>query len=470
MMNDTKKGLYGRAVRCTALAFILAAAISLMLPTWAAAADDAEPDQPFDLILTTPTAGKYQGYVDGLGMKGATTATLNDVNLGDTGIESALLVWAGLGRDNDGVLFQRDDGTPVRITPDYTWNNDNSPSPTWGCCGGELSVYAADITGLDIVETGVHSYTISDMAILRSDTNQEENWGFSLLAVYEDPTLDSLRRIVVKLGNDGLHFRWGNLPLLGPNSDVQCLALDPVTYEREVSLAFVIGGITDDFRPNGLWGLVGNEPYVDLTNEGGTWTEDVGLINLPANPPLSPAFDGIGIEIDGPLDGDRTGNGIDWPFSDANGLEWDEYVLRDVAVNPGDEWICVQVESANRPELPPGPDTNQLGASIGFLGFLASIEEPIQAEGSIGVEIEPTYAWQYSVTNTGPVTLQSVRMVAGPDVTVTCPQTTLTPAETMTCSAESDALAYYASPAWVVAETAEAVTVTDLIFPELSEP
>jgi hypothetical protein len=444
--------------------------ISLALPNLATAADDAEPDQPFDLILTTPTAGKYRGYVDGLGMKGTTTATLNNVDLGETAVESALLVWAGLGRDNDGVLFQRDDGTPVRITPDYTWNNVNSPSPTWGCCGGELSVYAADITGLDIVETGVHSYTMSDMAIIRSDTNEEENWGFSLLAVYEDPTLESLRRIVVKLGNDGLHFRWGNLPLLGPNSDVQCLALDPVTYEREATLAFVIGGITNDFRPNGLWGLVGNEPYVDLTNEGGTWTENAGLINLPANPPLSPAFDGIGIEIDGPLDGDRTGNGIDWPFSDANGLEWDEYVLSDVAVNPGDEWICVQVESANRPELPPGPDTFQLGASIGFLGFLASIEEPIQAEGSIAVEIEPAYAWQYSVTNTGPVALQSVRMVAGPDVTVTCPQTTLTPDETMTCSAESDALAYYAGPAWVVAQTAEGVTVTDLIFPDVSAP
>jgi hypothetical protein len=469
MRNDK---LYSSQISAWLVAWtvlLLALTISFAPSGSAVAAVDADPpDQPFDLILTTPAPGFYEAYLDGLGMKGRSTATLDNVDLGATGVESALLLWAGLGRDEDGVLFQRDDGTPVRITADYVYNNDNSPNPTWGCCGGELSVYVADITALDLVTPGVHAYTISDLAITRADNGQEENWGFSLIAVYEDPTVENPRQVVLKLGNDGLHFRWGNLPLLGPNSDVQCLAFDPVTYARQVSLAFVIGGITDDFRPNGLWGLVGNEPYVDLTEQGGMWNQEVGLINLPANPPLSPAFDGIGIEIDGPLDGDRTGNGIDWPFSDANGLEWDEYVLRDVALDPGDEWLCVQVESANRAELPPGPDTFQLGASIGFLGFLAVIEEPPQA--SLAVEVEPAYSWRYGVTNAGSVALQEIRLVAGPDVAIGCPQEVLAPNERMICTATSDNLAEYATPAWVIGQTAEGVTVSDLIFPDLVEP
>lgn len=468
--------LFDRARCCTylsGLALLLAAITIVLLPAKAVAADP--PTQPLDLIYRTEKPEKYVTSLEGLGMAGMTEGTLPSVYLGETGIVKAYLVWAGLGTDPNGVLFARDSELPIPIStsPALTWNNtNNNPTGqnTWNCCGNELSVYAAEITDLGIVSTGTHDYTISGMGIQHGGA--DGNWGFSLIAVYEDPTLEAARDIVIKLGNDGFHYRWGNL--VGPNSDVQCIAVDPSTAERRASFDTVIGGIEDNFRPNGLWGLTGDQDFVDLNVEGGTWNQTVGLINLPANPPGSPQFNGIGVEIDGPLDGDRTGNGIDWPFSDERGLEWDEYALENILLGPGREWVCVQIESANRPQLPPTPvpgfPNNNRGASIGFLGFVAVIEGTTTS--AIEVAAAPTYDWTYTVTNpnkelTGQPDLQDVRLVAGPYVTVACPQTTLVVGASMTCTAESTDLAYYGSVAWAIGvPVGGGAAVIDIVFPD----
>lgn len=456
------------------LALLLAIITIVLLPGKAVAADP--PSQPFDLIYRTDKPEYFSTSVEGIGMSGATEKTLSGVYLGDTGIVKAYLVWAGLGTDPNGVLFARDSEIPIAIatSPDRTWNNtNNNPTDqiTWNCCGEELSVYAADITELGVVITGTHDYTISGMSIEHG--GKQENWGFSLLVVYEDPTLVKKRSIVIKLGNDGFFFRWPDL--VGPNSDVQCISVDPSEQERLASFDMIVGGIKDDFRPNGLWGLTGDQDFVDLNVERGTWNQTVGLINLPANPPDSPAFNGIGVEIDGPLDGDRTGNGIDWPFSDAQGLEWDEYTLDNVTFAPGREWVCVQIESANRPELVSGPGTFQRGASIGFLGFVAIVEDTI-VPPSIEVRAAPVYDWTYTVTNpnngiVGQPDLQDVRLVAGPYVAVACPQTTLAVGASMTCTAESTDLAYYGSVAWAIGVPAGGgAAVIDFVLPDPRVP
>ncbi|MEZ4611049.1 MAG: hypothetical protein R2838_12530 [Caldilineaceae bacterium] len=51
----------------------------------------------------------------------------------------------------------------------------------------------------------------------------------------------AIRDVIVKLGNDGLHFRWGGA--LGPNSDVQCVAFAPAPFDRTVETTVVVGGI-----------------------------------------------------------------------------------------------------------------------------------------------------------------------------------------------------------------------------------
>ncbi|MEZ4673926.1 MAG: hypothetical protein R2932_06740 [Caldilineaceae bacterium] len=385
------------------------------------------PNQPFDLIYSA-TNVKYRFYQDGVGMLGRTTGTLTGVNVNGTSIVKAYLVWAGLGRDNQ-IQFQRLGGTPQTIVADRAWNNDTFGANTWDCCGNELSVYMTDITDTGIVVPGSSAYTVSEMSIehtTNSGAVQEENWGFSLIVIYEDPTLVNARDIVVKLGNDGFFYRWSGL--LGPNSDVQCYAFEPAAVDRTLSYSVIVGGVQNSTRFNALWGMTGDSAvnnYVNPADEGGTWTQDRGLIRLPD-------FNGVpgSIEIDGPEDGVP-------PFSDRNGDEWDEYPRFDRPLPANHDWGCLQVESSSReqrPSLPPrGPGTDNTPASIGFLGFIAitQILEPDlpnvdivkltngqdanDPDGADVPVIAPGAAvtWTYRVTNIGTVAIPDT------DITVT---------------------------------------------------
>ncbi|MCB9160990.1 MAG: hypothetical protein H6644_14285 [Caldilineaceae bacterium] len=415
---------------------LLATVIALFATQTVALAADP-PNQPFDLIYRVEDV-KYRIYQDGVGMLGRTEGTLTDAPLPGTSIVKAYLVWAGLGRDNDGILFQRvGNGASVRVMPDagMTWNKDTFGANTWGCCGNELTVYAADVTDLGIVQVGTNSYTVADMSIehLRGGQPFEENWGFSLLVVYEDPTLDRSRDIIIKLGNDGLFAGWTGL--IGPNSDVQCFAFDSNGQARRANFSLVVGGVENETRFNALWGMADNAPYVDPTNEGGTWTQNQGLINLPPNIVGVPGS----TQLDGPFPNDSVFPEPDFgpPFSDRNGDEWDEYQRFDVMIDATDTWVCVQVESAtqaNRPDLPPvGSGSTNRAASIGFLGFIALMENVTPDAPSIDIikytngldandpngspvpVIAPgdPVTWTYVVTNTGTV------IIPGSDITVT---------------------------------------------------
>jgi plastocyanin len=463
-----------RKVFLTMIALLALAGLAIAAHSAPALAADP-PNQPFDLIFTA-TDEKLNIAQLSLGTFGADGGSVSE-DIPGTAIRKAYLVWAGLGQDNDGVMFQRDVEAPVLIMPDRTWNNATfGGANTWDCCGGELSVYAADVTGMDIVQNGDHTYTLSDMEL------SHENWGYSLLVVFEDPALPTNNDIYIKLGNDGLHYRWGGM--LGPNSDVQCVAFPSATFTRTANFAVVIGGIEDDFRPNGLWGMADSLPYVDPNAEGGTWTYDKGLITLPANGSY-PAIDGVpgADELDGPLDGDMTGNGIDWPFTDDSGDQWDFYPQFGVSVEPGDEWACVQVESANRPELPPSPQPGfpnyNIGASIGFVGFMFLMPSSVQAEPAIDIEKAtngedadtPTgpmveagdvVTWTYEVTNTGTVTLTNVAVTDDKIGAVTCPKDTLAASESMTCTMTGIAtLGQYENNSTVEGFSPTQVRVTD---------
>ncbi len=434
------------------------------------------PNQPFDLVFSA-TDAKLDIVQLSLGtfeLDGGTVSRTGGIP--GVAIRKAYLVWAGLGQDNDGVMFRRDAEAPVLITPDRTWNNATFGANTWNCCGNELSVYATDITDMGIVQNGDHTYTLSDMEL------SHENWGYSLLVVYEDPTIPTLNDVYIKLGNDGLHYRWRGM--LGPNSDVQCIAFDTATFARTAKFAVVIGGIEDQYRPNGLWGMAGSQSYVDPNAQGGTWTQNKGIINLPANGSY-PAIEGIGGggEIDGPLDGDMTGNGVDWPFTDNSGDQWDFYPQFDISIAPGDSWACMQIESTNRPELPrdpqPGFPNYNVGASIGFVGFMIVLESDAQAAPAIDiekatngqdadiptgpvVEVGDVVTWTYEVANTGTVTLTNVTVTDDKIGPVTCPQDTLAVGASMTCTMTGTAtLGQYANNSAVVGTSPTGIQVTD---------
>ena len=163
------------------------------------------PSQPFELIFEA-VGEKISAVQNGAGTYGRTEANVT-IDVPGVSVRKAYLIWSGLGRDDNGILFGPAGGaTSQRIMPGWTWNNDTYGKATWGCCSNELSAYAADITDLDIVQPGNNSYTVSDMSI--ESGGIEENWGYSLVVVYEDPTLETVNDVIVKLGNDGFHFRW----------------------------------------------------------------------------------------------------------------------------------------------------------------------------------------------------------------------------------------------------------------------
>lgn len=386
------------------------------------------PNQPFDLIYS---AEDVQYRVDhfGVGMLDSTTGDLivpADVVTG-TDIIKAYLIWAGLGRDDNGLLFQQVGGAaPQRITPDWVWNNDTYGDNTWGCCGNELSVYAADITATDIITHGSAAtvYTVSDMDIqhIANDQPVSENWGISLLIIFEDENV-SRRDVFVKLGNDGLFNEWSDLN--GPNSDVQCMGFDTAPIPRNANFELIVGGVANDSRFNALWGSSGNEAYVDYsTAMGATWNQDRGLINLPPNI--------IGIDPSLTALAEPTAeNNFTSPFDDSSGDEWDVYKRFNVAIPANHSWTCLQVESAsqeNRPDLPPevpgSPIHENRAASIGFLGFIAYVDmvdepqieivkrtngqEANDPDGLAVPVIAPGEAvtWTYEVTNIGIIDIE----------------------------------------------------------------
>lgn len=407
----------GRLRSCVFVACLIL--VGALVTNQAAVLAANPPNQPFDLIYRAEGV-KYRIYQDGVGMLGQNEGTLQDVTLNGTTIVKAYLIWAGLGRD-DQVQFQRVGQPAQTITAQRTWNRDTFGANTWNCCGNELSVYVADVTATGIVITGTNSYAVSSMSVERTvagGATQEENWGFSLIVIFADPTLVNPREIFVKLGNDGLFYRWTGL--LGPNSDVQCVGFTPANVDRKISFNVVIGGVENNTRLNALWGMSGNsatEDYVDPAVQGGQWTQDRGLIRLPD-------FNGVpgSTEIDGPEDGES-------PFADRNGDEWDEYPVFDVPIAANRDWGCIQIESSSqeqRPSLPPpGPGTTNTPSSIGFLGFIAVLQVPEpnapdidivkltndqDAKNPNGVDVpvivpNDTVTWTYLVTNTGTVTI-----------------------------------------------------------------
>ena len=427
-----------RQLRLPVTIAILLGVLALAQGGSAAIAADP-PNQPFDLIYSAENV-KYRIDHFGVGMLDTTTGNLTvPANVVDgTDIIKAYLIWAGLGQDDDGVLLQRVGvGSPQRIQADWVWNNSTYGGQTWGCCGNELSVYAADITATDIITHGPTAsiYTVSDMDIQHvsgSGRVVSENWGVSLLIVFEADDVNP-RDIFVKLGNDGLFANWTGL--YGPNSDVQCMDFDTAPIARKAAFEVIVGGVATDKRFNALWGRSGDEPYTTYTPKlGATWNQDKGLINLPPN------INGIDPSLQA-LAEPTLANNFTSPFDDSSGDEWDVYKRFDVDIPADHNWACLQIESAsqeNRPDLPPivpGSPTNEnLAASIGFLGFIAYVdvaEEPEieivkltngqdanDPDGADVPVIAPgdTVTWTYVVTNIGVIDINEEDISVTDDV------------------------------------------------------
>jgi uncharacterized repeat protein (TIGR01451 family) len=150
-----------------------------------------------------------------------------------------------------------------------------------------------------------------------------------------------------------------------------------------------------------------------------------------------------------------------------------------VTLPAGHDWACLQIESANRPEIERGEGTFNLGASIGFVGMIVLMQNEVPEVPAIDIEKAtngedadnppgPTIdagdpvTWTYVVTNTGNVTLTNVAVADDIVGAITCPETTLAPDASMTCTATGVATpGQYANLATVRGETETGTEVTD---------
>jgi hypothetical protein len=286
--------------------------VTALMPL-AALADDEEEVH----TLRFSAEGNYAVVAAGKGMRNEETGTIT-LDVPGTAIRAAYLYWSGLGSQSGGdnsVSLSVDGAPGVPITAEA--DGSYGPLLWWG----ELYyfAYTADVTKL--VEFGEHTYTISDFG---NGINRRDGTG--LVVVYEDPALP-FSRAEIWDGLDRFFRDWGEGAR--GESAVNCFAFLEVPEERQFDYVLVLGEMSagDQPRPNALWHMMGTKDD----------TMPADMLNTPT---------------DGPVTGDLIQGPPNYPFTSADGAQWDTY-SQAVTVPADKNWICFQVESAQEEDYNP---------------------------------------------------------------------------------------------------------------------
>jgi len=339
------------------------------------------------------TLAKGTGIVAaGVGTAEQQPATINlDVPAAAT-VRQVLLYWEGqmtteVAGDNT-ILVNGDEVTGQLIG-----------GPTFFFQEAYSSAYRADITALGLIHAGANAVVVDGLAFSKVAN------GAGLFVIYDDGT--QLAEIDLR---DGLDLAYINFPEPRKSTIQQTFTFRPAATPRMAEIVLfassvegaVSGGIV---RPNSIEVIVGDDTTV-FTN----------LLNSN--------------------DGD----------------EWDTVMLQ-VAIPSGASSLSIQLFSRNDADPARTQDPKPASMAWTAAGFAIvpstpsiDIEKATNGEDAdtpTGPEIvvgDPVN-WHYVVVNTGNVTLNDVVVTDDQGITVNCPQTILTPAESMTCSATGVATA-----------------------------
>ncbi len=300
--------------------------------------------------------GNFAFIADGVGTRGdpvamtwtgVGTITL-DIPATAT-VHEARLIWSGRAAvfDADGVLVQVDGGaiTPVAANPAYQF----AENP-W-CCGGLSQLHeSADIVSL--IQTGVHTYTISGHEHSISSTTQNLNYGVGVWVVYEDVGAPAASEIIIYEGQDSF-VRTRTSPQ-GPHSNVRCASFTANSEARLAHITHLVSGVNTFGHPDGrsdaFWFISGELPTDPMPPPD----EDPGLVALPG---------AIGYDPGG-----------QYPLNSLDGLEWDNMETNGLPIPAGHNWMCFQIESGDSQDL----------AGLGNVGLAASGQWDLFA-----IQIEP---------------------------------------------------------------------------------
>lgn len=360
----------------------------------------------------TETLGEPEGIAieTGTGMVAAGTGMFSQPGTiqltvpGGATVKQVLLYW-------EGQMFTNivgDNSVLLNGTTEVTGELIGGPAFFFRSRGQDTysSAFRADITNLGVINAGANTVTLSDLNFTKIAN------GAGILVIYDDggPLADIGLR-------DGLDLAFINFPEPRKSTVAQTIsfpvASEPRTADIVIFASSVEGSTSgQDNRPDSIEITVAGVTTV-ISNplnsyDGEEWDTFTTTVNIPAG------ADSITMQLFS-RDDENTG---DLPAS----MAW---IGAAFAVTPLDA-PSIDIEKATNGEdadTPTGPEI--------FVG------DPVN--------------WTYVVLNNGNVTLSNVTVTDDQGVTVTCPQTTLAPDETMTCTASGIATAgQYANVGTVV--------------------
>ena len=312
------------------LGVVLALAlVAGLLAAPGALAVDEERDGPF--TERAAFFGNYGTVYAEMGLYPDTeSGTLSfDVPASAAGVEAAYLWWSGRIGDSFGPPPDSGDDT-VDITINGATQTITATDTFYANAaqGFVHYNYWYDLTGE--IDLGSTTITLSDFDLQRDLDVNNRHYGFGVAVVYEDPT-EPEALTVIQDGNDRGYWNWP--PPAGPDSAVHCVPVAPSIFPQTFDITLNITGVDSNegfFRPQTLWWLAGSgaEPQGDDAQTSGI-KAGTSIVN-----PVDP----------GPS------------FPDPYGFVWFTFT---VTAQPGDEWVCTQLESVD-------DDPIAIGATTGF--------------------------------------------------------------------------------------------------------
>ncbi|PIQ89461.1 MAG: hypothetical protein COV72_02850 [Candidatus Omnitrophica bacterium CG11_big_fil_rev_8_21_14_0_20_42_13] len=189
--------------------------------------------------------------------------------------------------------------------------------------GGDYSIgYWANVT--PYLNSGINNYTIANVSF------DYANNGFGVIGVYNDPLQTQYGRMIIANGNDFAWHGWtGNN---GPTTDVLGININPVNYDRQLELSFIVAGGEDGAR------------FGDRRSYIWYYTGDDGTT------PVNLVDEAFGIQHP-----DKN------PIFARDGYDWDTYMMT-VNLPAGANVLALQIESDD--DYPHGESFAWLSSSI----------------------------------------------------------------------------------------------------------
>lgn len=335
-------------------AFLLKLASAATPPLTPMAATSSADNLDVPLTEYSSFDGTYQVATGGQSFfTGGTTAGNFSVNIpacssGSTpNIIAAYLNWYQRHRSNDAFVattpptfdddllldFNSTGNQTVSVTDDYWARLDAGSNRTF------IRRYVmSDITALVSanVVSGVNSFDISDLLVPTPDSSDpdvrnSETYGVGAIIVYECAEFNYVS-VKTMAGLDWFYDPQ-DTPYIGNYSDLACVTFPALSSAQTVQLEGVFGGqerAGAPFRGARLFYQTGSGVLPSTDSTQATGPSDV-LIST----------------------GTQLGAGYESVWVSNLGAEWDRY-SNTVSANAGDEWVCLQAESAQGGTSAPG--------------------------------------------------------------------------------------------------------------------